>query len=155
MPVFATPDELKPLVGQEIAASEWFAVPQSLIDAFAKTTGDEQWIHVDAERARTSPFGTTIAHGFLTLSLISHLHLQSVQINGIAQTINYGLNRVRFPAPVPSGSLIRTRSQLQAWDEVGTAVVQMTWTIRVDVQGQPKPSLVAEWILRHYRAAQE
>jgi acyl dehydratase len=127
-------------------------VPQPTIDAFAKMTGDDQWIHVDVERAaRESPFGTTIAHGFLTLSLISQLHLQSVQIQGVKQTINYGLNRVRFPAPVPSGSMLRTRSQLQAWSEVGDEVVQMTWTIRVDVQGQDKPSLVAEWILRHYR----
>lgn len=153
MPVFATPDELKPLVGQEIAVSDWLAVPQTLIDDFARTTGDAQWIHVDAERAAgESPFGTTIAHGFLTLSLISQLHLQSVQIQGVKQTINYGLNRVRFPAPVPAGSQIRTRSQLQAWDEVGDTVVQMTWTIRVDVKGQAKPSLIAEWVLRHYRA---
>jgi acyl dehydratase len=84
------------------------------------------------------------------LSLVGQLHLQSVAIAKVKQTINYGLNRVRFPAPVPAGSQIRTRSQLQAWDEVGETV-QLTWVIRVDVQGQPKPALVAEWILRHYR----
>ena len=152
MPDFASLDDLKPLVGQEVAASDWVPVPQATIDTFAQVTGDAQWIHIDAERARReSPFGTTIAHGFLTLSLISQLHLRSVQIGKVKQTINYGLNRVRFPAPVPSGSLIRTRSQLQGWDEVGAAVVQLTWTIRVDVQGQAKPALVAEWVLRHYR----
>lgn len=151
MPTFASLDDLKPLIDQEVAVSDWLPVPQAMIDAFAEVTGDRQWIHLDAERARReSPFGTTIAHGFLTLSLLSQLHLTNVRIEKVKQTINYGLNRVRFPAPVPSGSLIRARSQLQAWDEVGDGVVQLTWTIRVDVQGQPKPSLIAEWILRHY-----
>ena len=153
MPTFAALDDLKPLVGQEVAASDWLPVTQAMIDTFAEVTGDRQWIHVDADRARReSPFGTTIAHGFLTLGLISQLHLQSVEIERVSRTLNYGLNRVRFPAPVPAGSLIRTRSQLQAWDEVGDAV-QLTWTIRVDVQGQSKPVLVAEWVLRHYRVA--
>jgi acyl dehydratase len=152
MPTFATLDDLRPLIGQEIGVSDWIVIPQATIDAFAQVTGDAQWIHVDAERAqRESPFGTTIAHGFLTLALISQLHLSSVKIEKVKQTINYGLNRVRFPAPVPASALIRTRSQLQAWDEVGDAVVQMTWTIRVDVQGQAKPALVAEWILRYFR----
>ena len=152
MVTFASLDDLKELVGQEVAASNWMPVPQGLIDTFAEVSGDVQWIHVDAERARReSPFGKTIAHGFLTLSLISQLHLQSVHIHKVKQTINYGMNRVRFPAPVPSGSLIRTRSQLLTWDEVADAVVQLTWTIRVDVQGQPKPALVADWVLRHYR----
>ena len=152
MATFASLDELKPLFGQEIAASHWMPAPQGLSETFAEVSGDAQWIHVDAERARReSPFGTTIAHGFLTLSLISQLHLQSVHIHKLKQTINYGLNRVRFPAPVPSGSLIRTRSELQRWEEIGDAVVQLTWIIRVDVQGQPKPALVAEWVLRHYR----
>jgi acyl dehydratase len=151
MPAFASLDDLKALVGQEIAASEWLPVTQDMINDFAEVTGDRQWIHIDAERARReSPFGATIAHGFFTLSLIGKLHLESVQIAKVKQTINYGLNRVRFPAPVPAGSQIRTRSQLQAWDEVGETV-QLTWIIRVDVQGQPKPALVAEWILRHYR----
>lgn len=150
MPTFASIYDLKPLVGQEVAVSAWLPLPQETIDAFAAVTRDRQWIHVDVERARReSPFGGTIAHGFLTLALISQLHQESVQIGGVKQTINYGLNRVRFPAPVPAGSMIRTRSSLQAWDTVGETV-QLTWTIRVDVAGQTKPSLVAEWILRHY-----
>src|SRR5438132_10785769 len=104
--------ELKSLVGQQVGASDWFTVTQEQIDAFAQVTGDRQWIHVDAERARTeSPFGTTIAHGFLTLSLLSHLHAQAVQLNGdFKMAINYGLNRVRYPSPVPAGSRIRAQS---------------------------------------------
>src|SRR5690349_5884385 len=97
--IFDSLDALQPLVGQEIAVSDWLDVPQTMIDAFADVTGDRQWIHVDAERARTeSPFGSTIAHGFLTLALISKLHGDAVHINGVQRTINYGLNRVRFPA---------------------------------------------------------
>lgn len=152
MATFASLNDLRHLVGRELGVSDWISIPQSMIEGFAEITGDNQWIHLDAERARCeSPFGTTIAHGFLTLSLISQLHLQSVQIGKVKQTINYGLNRVRFPAPVPSGALIRARSQLQAWEEIGGDVVQLTCTIRVEVQGQPKPALVAEWVLRHYR----
>lgn len=151
MASFASLDELKPLVGQEIAASDWLPVTQELINSFAQVTGDHQWIHVEVERAcRDSPFGATIAHGLLTLSLVSQLHLGSVTIGGVRQTINYGFNRVRFPAPVPAGARIRTRSQLQAWDQVVDAV-QLTWIIRVDVEGQPKPALVAEWLVRHFR----
>src|SRR5687767_4151205 len=105
MPIFASVDDLEARVGQEVAVSAWFTVPQAAIDAFAQVTGDSQWIHVDAERARReSPYGGTIAHGFLTLSLITSLHSRNVQIGRVARTINYGLNRVRFPAPVPAGS---------------------------------------------------
>jgi acyl dehydratase len=150
MPTFITPHELQPLVGQEIAASDWTPVTQEMIDTFAKLTGDQQCIHVDVERARReSPYGATIAHGFLTLALISQLHLQTVQIGGVKQTINYGVNRLRFTAAVRAASMIRTRSQLLKWDEIGETV-QLTWMIRVDVQGQDKPALVAEWVLRHY-----
>jgi len=150
MPTFITPHELQPLVGQEIAASDWTPVTQEMIDTFAKLTGDEQWIHVDVERARReSPYGATIAHGFLTLALISQLHLQTVQIGGVKQTINYGINRLRFTAAVRAGSMIRTRSQLLKWDEVGETV-QLTWMIRVDVQGQDKPALIAETISAQY-----
>jgi acyl dehydratase len=151
MPTFATPHDLKPLVDQEIAVGDWFAVPQAMIDAFAQISRDDQWIHLDAERARReSPYGATIAHGFLTLSLITHLHGRNVRIEQVGRTINYGLNRVRFPAPVPADSMIRARSRLQAWEEIGDAV-QLTWLVTVEVQGQAKPALVAEWVLRHYR----
>jgi acyl dehydratase len=149
--IIETLAELRSLVGQEVGASEWLMVNQTLITAFAKMTGDWQWIHLDAERCRTeSPYGTTIAHGFLTLSLLSHLHAQGVQVRGFfRRAINYGLNRVRFPAPVPAGSRIRSRSTLQAVEEIESGV-QLTWAITVDVEGQPKPALVAEWLVRLY-----
>jgi acyl dehydratase len=150
MPTFANLADLEPLVGQEIAVGAWVPVTQEAIDAFARVTGDDQWIHIDPERARReSPYGTTIAHGFLTLSFISALHGRNVQVEGVVRTINYGLNRVRFPAPVRAGSSVRGRSRLAAWERIDAAV-QTTWLITIEVQDQPKPALVAEWVLRHY-----
>ena len=126
---------------------------QEKIQAFADTTGDHNFIHVDPEMAAQTPFGGTVAHGYLTLSLLPQMSYEVLPHDdpGAGMALNYGLNRVRFPAPVRSGSMIRTRSQLQKWELVGDTVVQLTWTIRVDVQGQDKPALVAEWVLRHYR----
>ena len=150
MPTSVDPRDLKDRVGQDITVSEWITVDQAMIGAFADVTGDRQWIHVDAERARSeSPFGATIAHGFLTLSLVACLQNEALQLENVAQTINYGLNRVRFPAPVRAGARIRARFRLLAWDEVATAI-QLTWHCVVDVEGQPKPALVAEWVLRHF-----
>jgi acyl dehydratase len=150
--VITTIEELKSLVGQEAGVSDWLTVTQELINAFAETSGDHQWIHVDVERARAeSPYGTTIAHGFLTLSLLSQLHAQAVQIQaGFSRAINYGLNRVRFPAPVPAGSRIRSHSTLQALEEIDGGW-QLTWAVTVEVEGLPKPALVAEWLGRLYR----
>jgi acyl dehydratase len=145
-------DELRGLVGQEVAVGDWFTVTQAQINAFAEVTLDRQWIHTDPERAnRESPFGTTIAHGFLTLSLLSYLHSQAVQIRGnIRMGINYGLNRVRFTSAVPSESRIRTRSVLQSLEEVPRGV-QLVWTITVEVEGTTtKPAMVAEWLVRLY-----
>ena len=124
---------------------------QSLIDAFADVTRDQQWIHVDSERARAeSPYGTTIAHGFLTLSLLSHLHAQAVEIRGgFARRINYGFNRVRFPAAVPAGARIRARSTLQAFEEIAGGV-QLTWAVVLEIEGQSRPALAAEWLVRFY-----
>jgi len=143
--------ELRSLVGQEVGMSDWFTVMQTQIDAFAEVTGDRQWIHVDPERARTeSPFGTTIAHGFLTLSLLSHLHGQAVQVRGdFKMAINYGLNRVRFPSPLPAGCRMRARSSLQAVEDIA-AGIQVLWLITVEIEGAAKPALVAEWIVRFY-----
>jgi acyl dehydratase len=142
--------ELSSLIGQEVGISDWLAVGQALIAAFAEVTGDRQWIHLDAERCRgESPYGTTIAHGFLTLSLLSQLHAQAVQVGGFRRAINYGLNRVRFPAPVPAGARIRTHSTLQALEQIEGGV-QLTWMITIEVEGQPRPALVAEWLIRHY-----
>jgi acyl dehydratase len=143
--------ELPALLGQEVGVSDWLTVTQGMIDRFAETTNDRQWIHIDPERARReSPYGATIAHGFLTLSLISQLHHQAVEIEGYSRVINYGLNRVRFPNPVRAGSRIRGRSTLQAITELDDGL-QLTWLLTVEVEGQPKPALVAEWLLRLFR----
>jgi acyl dehydratase len=145
-------DALKELVGQEVGCSDWLEVTQDLIDAFAEVTHDRQWIHVDPVRARTeSPNGTTIAHGFLTMGLLSRLHGQAVRVQGgFSRSINYGFNRVRFPAPVPAGARIRARSTLLAVDEVEGGV-QVTWSVTIDIEGQPRPALAAEWLGRLYR----
>jgi acyl dehydratase len=144
-------EELKGLVGQEVGLSDWFLVSQSLIDAFAEVTQDHQWIHCDPERAKAeSPLRGPIAHGFLTLSLLTHLKMQAVRIDGdFKMSLNYGFNRVRFPAPVPAGARIRLRSALQSVDDIPGGV-QVTWAITVEVEGRPKPALVAEWLGRLY-----
>jgi acyl dehydratase len=144
--------ELKSLVGQQVGLGEWFVVEQSLINAFAEVTKDRQWIHLDTARAKVeSPYGTTIAHGFLTLSMLSHLHSQAVQVKGdFTRAINYGFNRVRFPAPVLAGSRIRARSTLQGVEEIADGI-QVTWNIAVEIDGNPKPAIVAEWLARLYR----
>ena len=150
MTVIALAD-LGGLVGREVATSEWLVITQDRIDAFADATGDHQWIHVDSERARTeTPFGTTIAHGFLTLSLISALMRDAVTVDGPRMTLNYGLNRVRFVSPVPAGSRIRARVTLAAIDDKGDCV-QATWSVTVEREGGDKPAVVAEWIVRYYQ----
>lgn len=145
-------EELKGLAGQEVGTSDWFEVTQSRIDDFAETTLDRQWIHVDPVRAKKeSPFRTTIAHGFLTLSFMSYLISQTVKVSGdFKMGINYGLNRVRFPAPVPAASRIRARVVLQSLQEVSGGV-QLIWSVTIEVEGASKPALVAEWIIRYYR----
>jgi acyl dehydratase len=144
-------DELKTLVGQEVSASDWFEVSQKQIDDFADATEDHQWIHVNPERAKTeSPFGSTIAHGFLTLSLLPHLSSQAVKIQGdYKMGINYGLNRLRFVSPVPAASRIRARFTLQRVEEVPGGF-QIVWAVTVETEGGSKPSLVAEWLVRYY-----
>ena len=145
--------QLGGLVGREVASSDWLVVTQDRIDAFANATGDHQWIHVDAERARTdTPFGATIAHGFLTLSLISALMRDAITVEGARMTLNYGLNRVRFVSPVPSGSRIRARIALGRVDAAGDST-QATWNVTVERDGGEKPSVVAEWIVRYYPAS--
>jgi acyl dehydratase len=145
-------DELKSLVGHSISVSDWFLVTQDRIHQFAEATGDHQWIHLDAERAkRESPYGTTIAHGFLTLSLISSLMKGVLEIrSGIRLTVNYGSNRVRFPAPVPANSKIRATVQLAAIKELPDSL-EATYAITVESDAGPKPACVAEWLVRYYR----
>jgi acyl dehydratase len=142
---------MKQLVGQEIGSSDWIEMTQERIDRFADATGDHQWIHVDPARARAqSPYGTTIAHGFLTLSLISSLFASAVRLElGGKMGINYGLNRVRFPAAVPAGARIRGRFTLVAVEEFESGA-QFTWGVTVEAEGSPKPCVAAEWITRQY-----
>ena len=141
---------LQTRIGEEIAVSDWFEISQQRIDQFAAATGDSQWIHVDPARAAVdSPFKTTIAHGFLTLSLLSPLIRDAMTFSGLRMAINYGLNRVRFIAPVPSGARVRARITAAAVAETGDSV-QVTWGITVEREGGDKPCCVAEWIVRYY-----
>ena len=147
-----TLQSLKEFAGREIATTDWMPVTQGRIRQFADATGDHQWIHVDPERAkRESPYGATIAHGFLTLSLLGHFLRQAVQIPGeVRLTVNYGLNRVRFPAPVRSGTQIRARVTLQSFQELPDCV-EAVYGISVEALEADKPCCVAEWIVRYYR----
>jgi acyl dehydratase len=136
-------------IGEEIAVSPWLEISQERIDTFAKAIEDFQWIHVERERAKASPFGGTIAHGFLTLSILSRLSEMTFSFSDRRMGINYGLNRVRFTAPVPSGSKVRARFTLAAYEKIEGGV-QVTWNTVVEREGADKPVLVAEWIGRHY-----
>ena len=142
--------KLEARVGQEVGVSPWIEVTQERIDTFARAIEDFQWIHVDPERAKGSPFGKTIAHGFLTLSLLSHLSEQTFAFSDRRMGINYGLNRVRFTSPVPSGSRVRARFTLHKFEKLEDNGVQLTWSTVVEIEGKDKPALVAEWIGRHY-----
>jgi len=141
---------LESRVGEEVAVSPWLEITQERIDTFAKAVDDFQWIHVDAKRAAASPFGATIAHGFLTLSILSHLSEQTFSFSDRRMGINYGLNRVRFTSPVPVGSRVRARFTLQKFEPLKENGVQVTWSTVVEIEGKDKPALVAEWIGRHY-----
>ncbi|HKE59588.1 MAG TPA: MaoC family dehydratase [Pyrinomonadaceae bacterium] len=142
--------QLQEYVGREVAVSEWFEVAQDRINAFAETTEDRQWIHTDPARAaRESPYKETIAHGFLTLSLLSELMKRAISVQGVRLGINYGLNRVRFISPVLAGSRIRGRFTLGALENVKDGV-QATWNVTVERDGSEKPSCAAEWLVRYY-----
>jgi acyl dehydratase len=149
---FESPADLKDLVGQEIAVTDWFNITQERIQQFADATLDHQWIHVDVERARReSPFKAPIAHGFLTLSLLPHFMHQALEIKqGVRLGVNYGLNRVRFVSPVRAGSNIRARITLQSLKDV-TDGMEAVFNATVEVEGGEKPSCVAEWIVRYYQ----
>ena len=141
---------LRDHVGREVAVSDWLEVSQERINQFAESTEDRQWIHVDPERAaRESPFKETIAHGFLTLSLLSELGKRAMSVGGVRMGINYGLNRVRFVSPVPAGSRIRARFTLALVDDIRGGV-QGTWNVTVEREGSQKPCCVAEWLVRYY-----
>jgi len=143
-------EKLGGFVGREVALGEWVEVSQERINQFAEATEDRQWIHTDPKRAaRESPFKRTIAHGFLTLSLLSELMRLTVSVGGVRMGINYGLNRVRFVAPVPAGSRVRGRFTLSALEEVKGGA-QATWEVSVEREGGDKPCCVAEWLVRYY-----
>ncbi len=150
MRTIATLAELKTLVGQEIAVSDWIGIPQEKVQQFADVTGDQQWIHTDVERSRAeSPFGGTVAHGFLTLALLPTMMESAVTMSDVKMAVNYGLNKVRFPAPVPVGSWLRGRISVLAVDEIPDGA-QVTWQVSVERSGSDKPVCVAELISRRY-----
>ncbi len=149
--VIETPRSLKDFLGREIAVTDWFTVTQERIRQFAEVTEDRQWIHVDRERAqKESPYGTTVAHGFLTLSLASHFMKEAIQVRGgVRMGINYGLNKVRFPSPVRADSQIRARVSLHSVKELPDAI-EAIYGISVEGKDSEKPHCVAEWIVRYY-----
>jgi acyl dehydratase len=143
-------EELKTLVGQEVAVSDWVEITQERVNRFADATGDHQWIHLDVERAkRESPYGTTIAHGFLTLSLLPMFFEQSLVMRDVKMGVNYGTNKVRFPAPVPVGSRLRARMQLLSVDDIAGGA-QLVWQVTMEREGSDKPVCVVESITRRY-----
>ena len=142
--------DLESRVGQEIAVSPWVEIAQDRIDLFARATEDFQWIHVDREKAKTSPFGTTIAHGFLTLSMLPKLVESTFSFSDRKMGVNYGLNKVRFTAPVPAGAKIRGRFTLAKYEKIDGNGVQTTWSVVMEREGGDKPVCVAETISRHY-----
>src|SRR3954470_7248148 len=145
--------DAKSLVGQELGVGPWFEMTQERVNAFADATGDHQWLHVDPERAAKGPFGGTIAHGYLTLSLTLLLgrEMEGIKISLKSKmSVNYGLTRVRFVSPVPVGKRIRLRSKLVNIEEPGPGIAQLTYQHTVEIEGSEKPALVAEWIGRHY-----
>jgi acyl dehydratase len=149
--VIKNPQSLKEFVGREVGVTEWFLVTQERIEKFAEATEDRQWIHLDRARAsKESPFGDTIAHGFLTLSLLSHLMKEAIQVQGgVRLAVNYGLNRVRFPAAVRADSRIRARIALLDSKELSDAA-EATYSVIIENEGSAKPVCVAEWIVRYY-----
>ena len=150
MKTFQTLAELAACVGQEVAVSDWLTITQAQVNLFAEATGDHQWIHVNPEKAAAGPFGTPIAHGFLTLSLIPKFFESSLDIVGSRMGVNYGLNKVRFTAPVPVGSRLRARMKLLASEPIDNSGVQMTWEVLVEREGSAKPVCIAESLVRRY-----
>lgn len=149
MRIFESLPALSSAVGEELGTSDWVTIEQSRIDQFAEATGDHQWIHVDPAKAADGPFGTTIAHGYLTLSLIPMLTWEIYEVQGISGALNYGLNKVRFPSPVPVGSRVRASAVLSSFEEVpggGQAVVTTT----IETEGGSKPACIAETIVRFF-----
>lgn len=153
MKTFHSYTEVLSCIGQEVAVSDWITITQAQIQMFADATGDQQWIHTDPERAAKGPFGAPIAHGFLTLSLLPQFFDGTFAIEGAKMGVNYGLNKVRFMAPVPVNSRLRARMTLQAAERIAPEGVQMTWLVTVEREGSEKPVCVAESLARSFGAA--
>lgn len=147
--VFATPAALMGAEGTQLGPTDWFAVDQGRVDRFAEVTGDDQWIHVDVERAKAGPFGGTIVHGYLTLSLVNMFLPQMIEVRGFSAGVNVGMDRTRFLAPVPVGSRLRARGEVVAAEEIKGAI-QSTVRVTVEVKGGDKPALVIDTISRYY-----
>jgi acyl dehydratase len=150
MKIFKTLSDLTALVGQEVAVSDWVTVTQEQVNQFAQATGDHQWIHVDVERATAGPFGAPIAHGFLTLSMLPRFFDESLTIEEVGMSVNYGLNKVRFTAPVPVGSRLRGRLTLVSSDPIDNNGVQVVWDVVVEKEGSAKPVCIAQTVTRRY-----
>lgn len=150
MTIFHSPDELAAAVGNELGVSDWIEIDQERINRFAEATGDDQWIHVDEEAAAAGPFGATIAHGYLTMSLSNAVLPDLIEVRGISMGINYGVNKVRFPAPVRVGSRIRARAALQSVDEIKGGV-QAIIVITMELEGSDRPACVIESVTRYMR----
>ncbi len=147
---FETLDELALCVGQDIAQSDWLTTSQDQVNQFAQATGDHQWIHTDVARAQAGPFGTTIAHGFLTLSLLPQFFQTALVVRQVRMGVNYGVNKVRFPAPVPVGSRLQAHLKLLQAEPLEGAGYQFVWAVTVAREGSPKPVCVAETVVRQY-----
>ena len=150
--VFKNPSELESAVGRQLGKSAWLEISQDRIDQFADATGDHQWIHVDPERAKNGPFGRCIAHGYLTQSLVNYFLPQIVEVQGISMGVNYGADRLRFPAPVPVGSRIRGSAELLAVERTKDGGVQATIRVTVEIEGSGRPGCVIDTISRYYAA---
>ena len=150
MKIFKTLSEIPACIGQEVAVSEWEDITQPQVNTFAESTKDLQWIHIDVERAKDGPFGGPIAHGFLTLSLLPRFFATAITIEGTRMGVNYGLNKVRFTAPVPVGSRLRARLKLLAAEPLEGNGLQMTWLFTIESEGSDKPVCIAELLMRRY-----
>ena len=150
MRVFKTPHELLDRVGEELGETDWLEIDQTRVDLFADATGDHQWIHVDVEKAKRGPFGGPIAHGYLTASLANYFLPQLIDVQGTSMGVNYGCDKIRFPAPVPVGSKVRGTAVLTSAEETKDGGIQAKITVKIEIEGQERPACVIETISRFY-----
>ncbi len=150
MRVFKTPHELKEQIGTDLGETDWLEIDQKRIDTFAEATGDHQWIHVDEEKAKAGPFGSTIAHGYLTVSLVNYFLPQLIDVQGISMGVNYGVDKIRFPAPVPVGSKIRGKGVLTGAVDTKDGGIQSKVTVTIEIEAGDRPACVVETISRYY-----